>query len=115
VAVDKWIRVGQLDPKTKIARCIVGAVDMKRSENFLLQNVGGQDLLVPLAAKVMDMNALITLNVTGRHVWGLLAEDRSIEYLVAEVAKQFDVDQERARADVLAFLDDLGRLGLLAT
>jgi hypothetical protein len=79
----------------------------------LLQNVGGQDLLVPLGSKVMDMNSLITLNATGRRVWELLAADRSLEYLVAEVVKQFDVDQERARADVRAFLDDLGRLGLL--
>jgi hypothetical protein len=115
VAVDKWIRVGQPDPKTTIARRINGAVNMKRSEHFLLQNIGGQDLLVPLAAKVMDMNALITLNATGRCVWELLGEDRAVEYLVAEVAKQFDVDSARARADVVAFLEDLGRLGLLET
>jgi len=81
----------------------------------LLQNVGGQDLLVPIGAKVMDMNALITLNATGRRVWELLAEDRSVEYLVAQVVEEFDVDLERARADVQAFLDDLGRLGLLET
>jgi hypothetical protein len=86
---------------------------MKRSEDFLLQKVGGQDLLVPLGAKVMDMNSLITLNATGRRVWELLAKDHSLEYLVAEVVEQFDVDRERARADVQAFLDDLGRLGLL--
>lgn len=79
----------------------------------MLQKVGGQDLLVPLGAKVMDMNSLITLNATGRRVWELLAEDHSLEYLVAEVVEQFDVDRERARADVQAFLDDLGRLGLL--
>ena len=99
--------------KTKSARRIIGAVDMKRSKDFLLQKVGGQDLLVPLGAKVMDMNSLITLNATGRLVWELLAEDNSVEYLVAEVVEQFDVDLERARADVQAFLDDLGRQGLL--
>jgi hypothetical protein len=88
---------------------------MKRSKDFLLQHVGGQDLLVPLGAKVMDMNALITLNATGRCVWELLAEDRSVDYLVAGVVERFDVDLERARADVQAFLDELGRLGLLAT
>ena len=81
----------------------------------MLQNVGGQDLLVPLGAKVMDMNSLITLNATGRRVWELLAENHPVEYLVAEVVEQFDVDLERARADVQAFLDDLGRLGLLET
>lgn len=99
----------------KISRRIIGTVDMKRSEDFLLKNVGGQDLLVPLGAKVMDMNSLITLNATGRRVWELLAADRSVEYLVAAVVEQFDVEQERARADVQAFLDDLGRLGMLET
>jgi hypothetical protein len=88
---------------------------MKRSEDFLLQKVGGQDLLVPLGRKVMDMNSLITLNATGRRVWELLATDHSVDHLVEEVVEQFDVDPERARIDVLAFLDDLGRLGLLET
>jgi hypothetical protein len=86
---------------------------MKRSEDFLLKNVGGQDLLVPLGARVLAMNSLITLNATGRRVWELLAQDRSLEYLVAAVVEQFGVDQERVRADVQAFLDDLGRHGLL--
>jgi hypothetical protein len=99
----------------KAARRVIGAVNMKRSEDFLLQNVGGQDLLVPIGARVLDMNSLITLNATGRRVWELLAEDQSLEYLVAQVVERFDVDQERARADVQAFLDDLGRLGLLET
>jgi hypothetical protein len=88
---------------------------MKRSQDFLLQKVGGQDLLVPLGGKVMDMNSLITLNATGRRVWELLAADHSVDYLVAEIVEQFDVDPERAHTDVLAFLDDLRRLGLLET
>lgn len=88
---------------------------MKRREDFLLQNVGGQDILVPLGAAVMDMNCLITLNATGRRVWELLAADRSLDYLVAEVVAQFDVNLEKARDDVQAFLDELGRLGLLET
>ncbi|ABK19652.1 PqqD family protein [Syntrophobacter fumaroxidans] len=88
---------------------------MKRSEDFSLRNVGGQDILVPLGAKVLDMNALITLNATGRIVWELLAQDRSLEYLVTEVVKEFDIDEDSARGDVQAFLNELGRLGLLKT
>jgi len=70
---------------------------------------------VPLGAKVLDMNALITLNATGRIVWELLAQDRSLEYLVTEVVKEFDIDEDSARGDVQAFLNELGRLGLLKT
>lgn len=88
---------------------------MKRSQDFLLQHMGGQDFLVPLGAKVMDMNALITLNATGRRVWELLAQDCSLEDLVAEVVAHFEVDQEAARADIQAFLDHLRDMGLLET
>lgn len=88
---------------------------MQRNKDFLLQYVGGQSLLVPLGLKVMDMNGLVALNATGRHLWELLAEDRTPEYLAAQIAHRFEVDLETARADVQAFLNDLGGLGLLAT
>ncbi len=86
---------------------------MKRKADFLLQNVGGQDLLVPLGAKVMEMNCLIILNATARCIWELLAEDRSVEDLAGEVAERFDVGKEKALADVRAFLDDIAQFGLL--
>ena len=38
---------------------------MKRKDDFILQNVGGENLLVPLGAQVMDLNGLVTLNGTG--------------------------------------------------
>ena len=76
----------------------------------MLKNVGGQDFLVPLGSQVLASNALITLNATGRRVWDLLAEDRSLDYLAADIADHFDVDVETARADVQGFLDELESL-----
>jgi len=88
---------------------------MKRSQDFRLQRVGGRDLLVPLGAKVLEMNALVVLNAAGRLIWDLLADDRSPDEIAAAVAGRFAVDPARARADVRAFLDELGRKGLLET
>jgi hypothetical protein len=86
---------------------------MKRKDDFMLQNVGGQGILVPLGAQVMDTNALITLNPTGRYVWELMAEDCSIDELAAAVAEKFDVELDRARVDVQAFLDEITSMGLV--
>ncbi len=88
---------------------------MKRKEDFLMQVVGGENLLVPLGAQVVKMNGLLVLNATARCVWDLLAEDRSLDELAAAVAAQFDVDNARARTDVQTFLDEISRLGLLQT
>ena len=88
---------------------------MKRKDRFALQCIGGQDILVPLGAAVIDMNCIITLNPTGRRVWELLAEDRSLDELTAAVTEEFDVDSEQARSSIQAFLDDIGRIGVLET
>jgi len=86
---------------------------MKRKNDFMLQNVGGQSILVPLGAQVMDTNALITLNPTGLHVWELLAEERSVDELAAAVVEKFDVELDRAEVDVQVFLDEIRAMGLV--
>ena len=86
---------------------------MKRKDNFVMRNVGGEYLLVPLGAQVMDMNAIITLNVTSSYIWSLLDQDRSIDELAAAVAERFEVNPARARADIQKFLEEIADLGML--
>jgi hypothetical protein len=86
---------------------------MKRKNDFTMRNVGGENMLVPLAAQVMDMNGVITLNGTGACVWELLAQERTVDELANAVAVRFDVTPEHARADVQTFLDEIGKLGII--
>jgi hypothetical protein len=86
---------------------------MKRKDDVILQKVGGEYLLVPLGPRVVDLNGLITLNATGQYIWELLADHRCVEDLAARIVEHFDVDSERARADVKVFLDEISRMGLL--
>lgn len=86
---------------------------MKRKNDFIMQDVGGENLLVPLGAQVMDLNGLITLNDTATCVWKLLAVERSLDELTAAVAERFDVDPETACADVQTFVDEIAKMGLL--
>ena len=86
---------------------------MRRKEDFLLQDVGGERLLVPLGAQVMNLNGLIVLNQTAAYTWALLAEERTLDELCAAVAERFDVAPDTARDDVGAFVDEIVHLGLL--
>ncbi len=86
---------------------------MKRKSDFVMQNVGGEKLLVPLGANVITLNGLITLNDTAALVWELLAQECTLEELTVAVTEQFDTTPERARADVRTFIDEITQLGLL--
>ncbi len=87
---------------------------MKRKDDLMLQKVGGQALLIPLGAKVLDMNGMVVLNTTGSFIWELLAEERSFEELVTAVVERFEVEADRAEADVRTFVDDLCGQGWIA-
>jgi hypothetical protein len=86
---------------------------MKRKADFAMHDVGGENLVVPLGAQVMDLNGIITLNRTAACVWELLEQDRSLDELAAAVAERFDVGVEAARADVQAFVAEIAEMGLI--
>jgi hypothetical protein len=86
---------------------------VKRKDDLVMRSIGGDSLLVPLGARVAEMHGMVVLNGTGRCMWELLAEERSVDELAAAVAERFDVDDSRAHADVQSFLDEMARMGLL--
>ncbi len=83
---------------------------MRRVDSLILQEVGGEAILVPTGAKVVDLNGLVTLNATGRRLWIALAEDQTLDSLVEVLCTDFEVTPEQARADITSFLTDLERL-----
>jgi len=86
---------------------------VRRVDSLVLQDVGGEAILVPIGAKVVDLNGLVTLNATGRCLWVALAENQTVDSLVDALCADFDVTPEQARADIGAFLADLDRLQAL--
>jgi Coenzyme PQQ synthesis protein D (PqqD) len=54
------------------------------------------------------------LNPVGARLWGLADGQRSVDAIAAVIASEYAVDQDRARADALAFCTDLVDRGVLA-
>jgi hypothetical protein len=78
-----------------------------RKSDFVLRNIGGEYLLVPIGARVLDVDGLIVLNDTARYVWDLLEQGRSLDEMATAVTERFDVGYEQARADTQTFLDSI--------
>jgi hypothetical protein len=55
----------------------------------------------------------LQLNKTAARIWALLEEPLPFGDLCARLADQFTVDAAACRADVLAFVGDLSRRGLV--
>ena len=87
---------------------------MKIKSGFVVEKVGNKYLAVAVGERADDFNALIRMNGTGAFLFNLLSEkDMTKEELLSAMLKEYDVDTERAKADILAFLTALNGAGLL--
>jgi hypothetical protein len=80
----------------------------RRNPDTSYRRVGEKALVV-----VPDRAEVNVLNAVGITVFSLLDGSRDVDQLAAAVEAEFDVDHERAKADVLLVLDDFRRHGML--
>jgi len=97
-----------------LSACWTEALNLTRDDSFVLQEVGGEAILVPTGQKVVDLNGLVTLNATGRFLWDCLSEPREVDELADLLCGEFEVDPVTARADAAAFVETLAGLSALA-
>jgi len=86
---------------------------MKLKEGFVLQEVGGQIVVIPTADD-MDLNMMIKLNETGAFLWERLEQETDEAALVSALLAEYDVDEATAQRCVTAFIGKLNDHGLLA-
>lgn len=84
-----------------------------RSQSVVWRIVGGETLIVPVRGKVGDLASIYSFNEIGSLIWKLLAIPRDLPELVAAVAEEYEVENERARKDVERFLNDMLSAGLV--
>lgn len=86
---------------------------MKRNAQFILSDVAGSHLLVPVGKQTADFNGVVSLNDMAVVLWNLLENDTTPEALLAVVLAEYDVPEEQAKADIADFLHQLRKLGCL--
>ena len=76
---------------------------MIASKNFILRDIAGEHILVPVGSAAARLNGIVTLNDSGCFVWKRLVSGATAEELVGAVMGEYDVDRETAAADIAAF------------
>ena len=82
----------------------------RRHPDTAFRQVGEEGGLVVLSSRA----EVKVLNPVGIAVFSLLDGTRNVDELAARVAGEFDIELPQAREDVIAFLAELQREGMLA-
>ena len=77
---------------------------MKLLREFVLREVVGEILLIPVGEYHDSFNGIITTNETGKFIWENLENVKNENELVDIITREYDVDREIAKKDVEVIL-----------
>ncbi|MCX8128931.1 MAG: PqqD family protein [Clostridia bacterium] len=85
---------------------------MKIKEGFLLREIAGSWVVVPVGNRVVEFNGLLTLSESGALLWRLMEKGTEKDALVGLLLKEYDIDSTTAEADVEEFISLVSEKGL---
>ena len=80
---------------------------MKRNPDFLLKDVAGKQVLVPVGKAARAFPGMVTVNGTGKFIWEFLEQEASMADIVNAITDRYDVSLETAQQDAQIFIDRL--------
>ena len=86
---------------------------MRIKKGFAKREIAGSNIVVPVGKNSLEFNGMITLNDSGSFFWDCLCRDTTIDEVVESITAEYDVDAQRARKDVEAFVKMLEDNNLL--
>jgi len=87
---------------------------MKIKGDFMLREIAGQSIVVPLGNNVVSVNGIITLTESAVILWKKLENGVSgIDELVDALLNEYDVDRETALNSVEEFIGQLREKGMI--
>ena len=88
-------------------------MNFSKEKDCVTRSIGEHTIIVPLRSEVADLESVYSLNGCGSRMWHLLDSATSLDVLVDDLCREYDVEEAKAREDVEAFVDKLSGFGLL--
>jgi hypothetical protein len=86
---------------------------MKIKKDFVLRQVLGALMVMPLGEQSQKLGGMMTLTESGAILWKALEQGCDMDALTKALTDEYDVTEARARADAEKFVEKLTQLGCI--
>lgn len=86
---------------------------MKINGEYILREVAGDAILVPVGKTALQFNGILALEPVGALIWKGLSAGKDRSAILSDILEQFEVDPQTAAQDLDEFLDQLRSENLL--
>lgn len=84
---------------------------MRKKETFIVRNVGGSNIMVPIGETSKKFSGLITANETAAFIWEHIERAQNIKELAQLLCEEFEVTFENALNDCTILVENLKKAG----
>ena len=86
---------------------------MKLNENFVLREIAGNSVILPLGSASVDLNGMLKLNSSGVLLWNALENGCDLDGLADALMSEYEIDRDTAKNDAQAFIEKLKKFGCI--
>ena len=85
---------------------------MKFKKEFMLREIVGETILIPMGDSNNHFNGIITINELGKFIWENLESSKDEEDLLHKILEEYEVEEKEAKEDLDEFLDKLRQVDI---
>lgn len=86
---------------------------MKIKDGFIMKDVAGSKVVLPLGERQTEIRGIITFNDIGAEVFNMLDGTNSVEEIIAKIVKDYDAPYEIVKSDVEKLIEKMRANGLV--
>lgn len=86
---------------------------MKLKDGFMLREIAGTWVVVPLGQRVIEFNGLMTLSDSGAFLWKMLELGAEIDELLEGIMEEYEIDKGTAQMDIDEFIGQIAEKGII--
>ena len=86
---------------------------MKFKKEFMLREIVGETILIPMGDSNNHFNGIITINELGKFIWENHESSKDEEDLLHKILEEYEVEEKEAKEDLDEFLDKLRQVDII--
>lgn len=86
---------------------------MKLKMQFILRDIVGETVLVPINESTSSFNGLITVNELGKFIWENIESAKDEDELLQRILDEYEVERDVAKKDLDEFLQVLKDMDII--
>ena len=85
---------------------------MPINNNFILKELAGEYMIIPLSSSNVNISKILNINETGAFIFKCLENNDDVTTIISKMKNEYDIEEELLKNDVLEFIEKLKKLGI---